>query len=99
MESKTMEIDKDDVVRLHEKIDDLGKDMTVMKVDMAEVKTKLSLTPEIKQPCSYLIDHKQEHKDNMTLWKRPIASGIIGAMFVTLGLFLRPAWEWVKTKI
>lgn len=68
-----------DIQRIHERIDELGKDLrdemaestkqvVNLCIAMGKVETKLSMLPApARRPCSELKNHLEDHKDN----KRP----------------------------
>jgi len=38
-------------------------------------------------------------KENVSFIKRPLFSGLVGALFVTIGMVLKGAWEWMQSKM
>ena len=54
--------------------------------------------PEAR-PCSFFLEHKKEHKENKTLWQKPIVSGIVGAVFASVVLFAKSIWALIVGKL
>jgi hypothetical protein len=52
----------------------------------------------VKNKVRILQDDLVSRKENVNFIKRPIFSGIVGAVFVGFGFFLKGAWLWFTKK-
>lgn len=86
---RTPEVDKDDIIRIHDKQDETNKNVSELAVQVAKLATAVENMPKLKQPCEWLERHLQEHKDNTRDWKRYIIGGLVGVAFATIvGMFM-----------
>ena len=53
----------------------------------------------VKNKVRILQDDFVTRKENVSFIKRPLFSGLVGAFFVTIGMVLKGAWEWVQSKM
>lgn len=52
-----------DLERLHDRIDEIQKDVTSVRVDIADIKARLPV-----QPCPQMKDHLEAHKEANAKW-------------------------------
>ena len=97
------EVTKDDLNRVHDRIDETNK--TVMQTNesvnkMAVAMERLAVTLEKlnipTQPCSFLEDHLQDHKNERTWWKHTVLGNIIRHVITAVTASAVAIWAAVK---
>lgn len=85
-----MPVTKEDINRLHERIDPLYDAMTKMSVAVERLATIIELMPRPQpRPCEDLKTHLADHKENVKSWKSAIIEKIVGvAAMMIIGLFM-----------
>ncbi len=86
------------ISKLFDKQDEHVEKLNEVRLAMVAVETKLESLIIPTQPCKELEEHLQEHKNNETLWKKPIVNSIIGAIFVFVGFTAKGFLEWLKAR-
>ncbi|MGA2324288.1 MAG: hypothetical protein ABSG22_10615 [Sedimentisphaerales bacterium] len=77
--------DKDDLNRIHNRIDELVKSVGSMATDVATIATKLELMPEAPtRPCRELEEHLEEHKETKKSWKDALAAAGVDIAKITI---------------
>lgn len=72
------EVGKDDVNRLHQRIDEMNNAITGLAVNVAKLGTVIERLPALpSRPCKDFQDHIQEHKSNQRDW-RVMLIGLVG---------------------
>jgi hypothetical protein len=89
-----MDVFKDDIQRIYEKLDNQVKATNDLKVTVAELVIELKSVPRLRQPCKFLEAHLGDHKSRENVWYatvvRVVVSAVLGgvAMYPLLKYFL-----------
>ena len=81
---------KEDIQRVHERIDNLNEAMTKMSVAVERLATTIELMPKPQpRPCEELRVHLDKHAENMKNWKSAVIEKVVSvAAVIIIGLFI-----------
>jgi len=84
-----------EAMKQHQDSCPLGKVVEDLSLDMWGTESK----DGVKNKVRILQDDYKSRKENVSFIKRPFFSGLVGAFFVTVGMVLKGAWEWMQSKM
>lgn len=69
----------------NKKLDSHASCLAEVKTDVAVIKNTMAQAPPIPtQPCTYLNEHKEDHKKMVQSWTRPAISAVVNAVAIAI---------------
>lgn len=85
------EVDKEDIRRIHNRIDNIDKRQQSHGEILARIDQYMSM---YKQPCEALVLHLEAHKETRKLWQQPIVRSIVHLL--ELGIVALLTWVFLS---